>query len=213
MKAWQRIFGVLLLGLILGGCTSPTGLRAVIKTDPHPPRGPYPLLVTFDGSDSQGEIEGWNWVIFQEGKEETLATLSGPLVLYEFRERGKYRVYLEVRSGVHFHQTFVDVDVRSKPPLAQITADPFPEVQEGKTVTFDASSSFDPDGAIIRYVWNFGDGSWVDTDSPTVSHKYPVVGEYREYWVRLVVEDDYGDRSSPAEVRIRVVPKGCGSCG
>ena len=210
MKAWQRIFGVLLLGLILGGCTSPTGLRAVIKTDPHPPRGPYPLLVTFDGSDSRGEIEEWNWVIFQEGKEEALATLSGPLVQYEFWERGKYRVYLEVRSGTHFHQTFVDVDVRSKSPLAQFTADPFPEVQEGKTVTFDASSSSDPDGTIKTYVWSFGDGFWEETASPTVSHKYTAAGEY---WVQLVVEDDYGDRSSPALLRIRVVPKGCGSCG
>jgi len=210
MKAWRTVFGALLLGLVLGGCTSPTGLRAVITTDPHPPSGPYPLFVTFDGTKSVGQIEEWNWVIFQEGREEALATLSGPVVAYEFAERGKYQVYLEVRSGMHFHQTSVEVDVRSKLPTARFTADPFPEVQEGHTVTFDASSSFDPDGEIKTYVWSFGDGFWEETTSPKVSHKYTAAGEYR---VQLVVEDDYGDRSLPAELRIRVVPKGCGSCG
>jgi len=210
MKRGQRILGMVLLGLILGGCTSPSGLRAVIATDPNPPRGPWPLSVTFDGTKSVGPVEEWNWVVFREGREEALATLSGPVVTYEFSERGKYRVYLEVRSGTHFHQTSVEVDVRSKPPEARFTADPYPEVQEGHTVIFDASSSSDPDGTIKTYVWSFGDGFWEETSSPTVSHKYTTVGEY---WVQLVVEDDYGDRSSPALFRIRVVPKGCGSCG
>ncbi len=210
MKTWRGVFGIVLLGLILGGCTSPTGLRAVITTDPHPPHGPYPLSVTFDGTKSIGQIEEWNWVVFREGSEEALATMAGPVVQYEFRERGKYRVYLEVRSGMHFHQTSVEVDVRSKPPTARFTANPYPDVQEGHAVTFDASSSADPDGTIKTYVWSFGDGFWEETPSPTVSHKYTAAGEY---WVQLVVEDDYGDRSPPALLRIRVVPKGCGSCG
>jgi PKD repeat protein len=101
------------------------------------------------------------------------------------------------------------VDVRSLTPKARFTADPYPEIQAGKTVTFDAQNSFDPDGTIVSYLWNFGDGSWTETTEPQVTHKYDTPGEY---WVQLVVIDDYGDHSEPAILRLKVVPKGCGSC-
>ncbi|MEN3009846.1 MAG: hypothetical protein ABDI20_02500, partial [Candidatus Bipolaricaulaceae bacterium] len=52
-------WGLLALGVaVLAGCMpAGPGLRAVIRTEPPSPRGPYPLTVTFDGSASQGPIE------------------------------------------------------------------------------------------------------------------------------------------------------------
>ncbi|MGQ9700261.1 MAG: PKD domain-containing protein [Candidatus Bipolaricaulaceae bacterium] len=204
-----------LLALVLSGCLPTTpGLQAVIRTEPAPARGPYPLTVTFNGQASSGPIEEWTWTFFRlEGNEEIVLgpALSGPEVTYTFRERGRYRVYLTARGAAgKFAQAFVDVDVRSQPPVARLSADPYPEVQLGLTVHFDASLSSDPDGTIQSYLWNFGDGSWQETTKPHVSHKYREVGEYL---VQLVVEDDAGDRSAPARLGIRVVPKGCGSCG
>lgn len=207
------LFKLLILGafgLALGGCFERTALRAVIRTDPSPPRGPYPLTMILDGRSSVGPIEEWIWTIFGEGKDEPVTVLTGEVASHEFRERGRYRVYLEVRATGRFSQTEVLVDVRSKPPLAAFTADPYPEVELGKPVSFDAQNSYDPDGTIANYVWSFGDGTWWETDQPTITHTYQAVGEYS---VQLVVEDDYGDRSEPVLLRIRVVPKGCGSCG
>lgn len=215
MFKMRKLFLLGLVAMVLGGCmVEPSGLRAVIRTDPNPPRGPYPLTVRFDGGSSAGEIEDWVWTFFRrvDGEEEPLGTaISGKSVEYTFQERGQYRVYLTVQAkDGRYAQSFVDVDVRSQPPVARFAADPFPEVQEGKSVTFDASPSFDPDGTIRSYIWNFGDGSWLETAEPVVAHKYSQPGEYI---ARLVVEDDYGDRSVPTELKIRVVPKGCGSCG
>ncbi|MFN3346355.1 MAG: PKD domain-containing protein, partial [Candidatus Bipolaricaulaceae bacterium] len=133
-----------------------------------------------------------------------------PVVEHVFETPGLYRVYLTVRSeGQSFSQDYVDVDVRSQTPVARLSADPYPEVQAGKPVHFDASASFDPDGAIVSYIWSFGDGFWEETGDPQISHIY---GQPGEYWVQLVVEDDHGDRSEPAVARVRVVPKGCASC-
>lgn len=212
-KAWKFI----LLGIgafLLFGCVQEVPkLRAVIRTEPNPPTGPYPLTVKFLGDASLGNIAEWTWTFFRlEGTEEIPlgSALSGSAVEYTFRERGKYRVYLTVfTEDQRFAQSHVDVDVRSLPPVARFTADPYPEVQAGKTVTFDAQGSDDPDGIIVSYLWNFGDGSWKETTEPKVIHKYDTPGEY---WVQLVVVDDYGDHSEPNILKLRVVPKGCGSC-
>ena len=56
------------------------------------------------------------------------------------------------------------------------------------TCTFDASASSDPDGTIVTYAWDFGDGSPVDTSSgATANHIYALAGSYN---VQLTVTDD-----------------------
>jgi PKD repeat protein len=65
-------------------------------------------------------------------------------------------------------------------PASSFTFIPTNPVQ-GNIVTFDGSSSFDPDNlsaanhGILRYLWDFGDRSslpYVITDSPTVTHYF-----------------------------------------
>jgi len=55
------------------------------------------------------------------------------------------------------------------------------------TVTFDASSTNDPDGCVESYEWDFGDGS--GGSGMTASHSYPDTGEYS---VTLTVIDILG---------------------
>ncbi|OJU80067.1 MAG: hypothetical protein BGO10_01025 [Chlamydia sp. 32-24] len=47
-----------------------------------------------------------------------------------------------------------------------------------RTVDFDGSSSFTPDGTIISYAWDFGDGTTFTSSSPTTSHTYLTDGVY-----------------------------------
>ncbi|MEM9597097.1 MAG: PKD domain-containing protein [Acidobacteriota bacterium] len=59
----------------------------------------------------------------------------------------------------------------------------------GQRVDFDASASNDPDGTIVNYRWDFGDGQTVNTSSPTISHLYFIESNYS---VTLTVTDDDG---------------------
>ena len=54
-------------------------------------------------------------------------------------------------------------------------------------VTFNASASYDPDGNITNYKWNFGDGNITNTTDPIITHTYVSAGDYT---VNLAVTDD-----------------------
>ena len=72
------------------------------------------------------------------------------------------------------------------PPTAN--AGPDQTVQEGDTVYFDGSSSYDPDGTIMDYSWTFGDGNSGTGSAPT--HIY---GDNGVFIVVLTVTDDSGE--------------------
>lgn len=60
----------------------------------------------------------------------------------------------------------------------------------GLTCSFDPSGSNDPDGSIVSYAWDFGDGSSETGAGPgSVSHPYAAAGEYT---VTLAVTDNEG---------------------
>jgi len=90
----------------------------------------------------------------------------------------------------------------SSPPVAQFTYTPkTPLINE--TVTFDASTSYDPDGTkIISYKWDFGDGTPAQsTPQPTITHSYSAVGNYT---VTLTVYDEQGE-SGTASATVNVI--------
>jgi hypothetical protein len=57
----------------------------------------------------------------------------------------------------------------------------------GTTITFSATSSTDPDGDYLSYVWNFGDGA--SATGATTSHVYAAAGFYT---ITLTVYDGRG---------------------
>jgi hypothetical protein len=56
------------------------------------------------------------------------------------------------------------------------------------SILLDASPSHDPDGSIISYEWDFGDGTTDEGPTPRVSHEYGV----GEYSITLTVVDNEG---------------------
>lgn len=72
------------------------------------------------------------------------------------------------------------------PPTATFTITPEQPVV-GETITFDATASIDPDGTIVKWVWDFGDEN--TGTGETFNHTYTLAGDYI---VKLKVVDDHG---------------------
>jgi hypothetical protein len=75
------------------------------------------------------------------------------------------------------------------PPIAEAGEDR--SVFSGQITYFNGSNSYDPDGTIISYRWDFGDGE--ATEGKIVNHRYRgSANQIRTYLVTLRVTDDQG---------------------
>ena len=90
----------------------------------------------------------------------------------------------------------------NQPPTASFTHTPENPVIN-QPITFNASASYDPDGNIMNYTWNFGDSNTTTTTDPVITHFYSEAGSYE---VTLTVTDNDGLTSSTN----RIVMVGCG---
>jgi PKD repeat protein len=74
-----------------------------------------------------------------------------------------------------------------QPPVAAATATPSSGTVP-LNVAFSSAGSYDPDGSITSYVWNFGDGSPTATGA-SASHSYGTAGSYT---AQLTLTDSSG---------------------
>ncbi|MEM2979302.1 MAG: PKD domain-containing protein, partial [Methanomassiliicoccales archaeon] len=94
--------------------------------------------------------------------------------------------------------------VENESPTVSAEAD-VTTIIAGESVTFDASESTDPDGEIVQYIWNFGDGSTDNVAGAVVTHTYAFPGKYL---ITVTVVDDKGARTTNwnAPIRVEVLP-------
>ena len=76
----------------------------------------------------------------------------------------------------------------NQPPVASFTYSP-ENPMVGGNIIFDASESYDPDGTIISYEWDFGDGHSENLTVPVVPHVFETPDVYP---VTLTVADNDG---------------------
>ncbi len=76
--------------------------------------------------------------------------------------------------------------------------------QAGQQVSFDASGSFDPDGTITQYNWDFDGNGSTDAQGQRVNRSFFNAGTFT---VRLTVTDNLGATTSTAQnIQVRSVP-------
>jgi PKD repeat protein len=153
-----------------------------------PTSGNTPLSVTFsDLTTSYDGVISWSW-IFGDG---TTSTETNPSHVYG---EGTYSVSLTVEE--------LDGDTDTETKTGYITATALPNQPpvadvggpysgtEGLPISFDGSGSYDPDGTIVSWFWDFGDGE--SSADPNPTHAYAQDGIYS---VSLNVTDD-GDATA-----------------
>jgi len=86
----------------------------------------------------------------------------------------------------------MSVTAMPSPPVATFTFNPL-NPKANQTVTFDASKSYDPDGTITSYVWDFGDGTKEIGVNAVTTHVFDKKGIYH---VELTLIDNDGLCSS-----------------
>jgi PKD repeat protein len=125
-----------------------------------------------------------------------------------------YRVTAGTADGT-FVGTYATIDTNANPVIGDVTGEfavtvvvpdnhptaSFAYTPENPTInqaiTFDASNSTDPDGNIVSYAWDFGDGNMTTTTERIITHSYTSEGDYN---VSLTVTGDEGATHSVSKV-------------
>jgi PKD repeat protein len=103
-------------------------------------------------------------------------------------------------------------EIPNDPPTATFIYSPISPIGAGSTaVQFNAAGSRDRDGSIVRYRWDFGDGTAAqEGGSPIVTHVFPDTPSFCVeivYGVLLTVTDDDGEVGvSSQQVRVVELP-------
>jgi hypothetical protein len=79
------------------------------------------------------------------------------------------------------------LDAFYDPPANELPVGSIHMDRQGSTVTFSAPGSVDPDGTIVNFWWDLGDGTLMT--GPQVTHTYASTGTYE---VGLILTDDRG---------------------
>jgi chitodextrinase len=183
--------------------------RQIPPTNEKPvahPGGPYSSFIgdeiDFDGSlsyDPDGNIDFYRWN-FGDGSSEILNIQPGHI----YYDSGSYTVTLTVvdndgRSSTKTTSAYVS-NISNDNPIPIITATNSTKVD--KFTTFSASNSYDLDGSITNYTWDFGDGTMSYGVSTT--HTYSAAGAYT---VMLTVTDDNGGQDTTYNIITVSAPK------
>ena len=161
------------------------GPTAAFTYSPSSPTTQQTIQFTDESTDPDGSIPSWQWSFGDGGT----STTQSPT--HQYADDGAYTVTLEVTDDDGAtDSTSHSVTVSNQAPVASFVYSPSePEINE--IVNFDASGSYDPDGSIEEYEWDFGDS--LTGIGQKLAHSY---SDNNTYTATLTVTDDDGATDS-----------------
>ncbi|MGB5644342.1 MAG: PKD domain-containing protein [Gammaproteobacteria bacterium] len=179
-----------------GATAAATSMAFIVAVPADPiadPTGPYDgiegVALTLDGGRSFDPDGGQILTYFWDFGDGNMGIGVAPN--HTYGTAGTYTVSLIVTDDEGFasKSATTTATIRSLKPNAPPVSDPKGSytASTGQPVSFDGSGASDPDGTIVTYDWDFGDGSSGTGVSPT--HTYQAAGTYK---VSLTVTDDGG---------------------
>jgi len=162
------------------------------------------MMVSFcgHGTDEDGYITEWKWTSSIDGvigNEETLNTSDLSL--------GIHTIYFQVRDNASewskqvTESLIISLDPLNQPPIANAGGPYSGNINDA--IIFDGSASYDEDGEIIEYLWDFGDGT--NGFGESITHTYISPGNYT---ITLTVTDDDEDNSTDTTIATVVQSSG-----
>ena len=168
-------------------CSGGTGSGSfIVDFDATPKIGAAPLTVNFidQSISTEGSIIDWRWN-FGDGSK--VSVIQNPSHSYRFR--GFYTITLTARNSAG------NFKIRSKPDFIIVTTAEQPDADFVGTPTggdvplavqfTDLSTS--PNGKIISWLWDFGDGGSSKIQNPLYTYNFSGL-----FWVTLEVNDILG---------------------
>ncbi|MEO2179733.1 MAG: M6 family metalloprotease domain-containing protein [Candidatus Poseidoniia archaeon] len=131
--------------------------------------------------DEDGNIVSYTWD-FGDGD---FSYTDNPTHI--FTQNGTYDVKLTVCDNNDLCDSMILNIFVNKPPIAVVEISKL-TIMLGETITFDASGSYDIDGDVDFYYWNFDDG--YTSSQASADHEYRNSGTYN---VSLKIIDDLND--------------------
>lgn len=171
-------------------CSTPVAYLAVDRTEV--PTVDIVLLDASGSSDQDGVIMGY---YFDFGDGSTSGWIMSSEVSHSYTDNGTYQSRVKVvDDDGHESQwsAIVEIDVWNQLPMPILWASDT-EVTVGEAVRFDGRYSYDLDGEVVEYRFDFGDGtstSW--TPYLMAWHEFDKAGTFV---VSLDVRDDDGEDS------------------
>jgi len=202
----------LLAPLALAGCSLDNILNKLVNQIPEavidasPQQGHAPLTVTFDAhySHDDGTIAEFHWNF---GDPHDTLPASGASATHTYQHPGTYLVKLTViDEDGKLDSEILAIVATNPPPVAKFTVSN-ERPSAGALVDFDASASYDSNGEVVAYSWDFGDGN--SGSGVATNHSYTDGGYYV---VSLIVTDDQGETGTArlAIIAQERIDEGCG---
>ncbi|CAM2781549.1 collagenase [Hathewaya histolytica] len=152
----------------------------------------FTLRGSYTGGASKGKLEdqkAMNKFIDDSLKKLDTYSWSGYKTLTAYFTNYKVDSSNRVTYDVVFHGYLPNEgDSKNSLPYGKINGTY--KGTEKEKIKFSSEGSFDPDGKIVSYEWDFGDGNKSNEENP--EHSYDKVGTYT---VKLKVTDDKGESS------------------
>lgn len=154
---------------------------------------PTGTVISFNASasfDPDGSIVAYTWDFGDSNAG------SGILVDHSYPDNGVYNVTLTVTDNDEASSVaWALKTVLNRPPVANFS-ETAETIYVGEYISFNASPSYDPDGTIAVYYWDFGDGT--NGTGILIDHGY---GHSGTYTVALTVTDDDGASTSTSTIK------------
>lgn len=183
---------------------------------PNPAQQGQAVSFTGHGTDSDGSVVAYNWRSSLDNQLSTQANFTKSDLSV-----GTHTIYFKVQDTSEMWSTEVSqtlvINSPNQPPIARASASPTSGYAPLR-VYFSSVGSYDQDGQIVSYFWDFGDGQTSTQANPVHIYCYPLriiaLNEGRDgsnsgvyshtYYAQLTVTDNQEAAAKSERIAITV---------